>query len=78
MIKSIAVIPGDGIGPEVTQQSTRVLDTIAEKFGHDFNYTYCLMGSIAIDQMGTPLPEETIEICKNSDAIFADFNRLLR
>ena len=69
MIKNIAVIPGDGIGPEVTQQSTRVLNTIAEKFDHEFNYTYCLMGSAAIDETGSPLPEETIRICKNSDAI---------
>ncbi|MEO6723328.1 MAG: 3-isopropylmalate dehydrogenase [Ferruginibacter sp.] len=69
MIKNIAVIPGDGIGPEVTQQSTRVLDTIADKFDHEFIYTYCLMGAVAIDKTGSPLPAETIEVCKNSDAI---------
>ena len=69
MIKNIAVILGDGIGPEVTQQSIKVLDTIAEKFGHQFNYSYCLMGAAAIDQTGNPLPDETIEICRNSDAI---------
>lgn len=69
MQKNIAVILGDGIGPEVTQQSIKVLDTIAEKFGHTFNYSYCLMGAVAIDETGNPLPDETIEECLNSDAI---------
>lgn len=69
MTKDIAVILGDGIGPEVTQQSIKVLDTIAERFGHEFKYSHCLMGAIAIDQTGNPLPDETIEICLNSDAI---------
>ena len=69
MIKNIAVIPGDGIGPEVTQQATRVLDTIAEKFDHEFHYTYCLMGAVAIDKTGVPLPTETEKNCKKSDAI---------
>ena len=66
---SIAVIPGDGIGPEVTQQSIYVLNAVAEKFGHQFNYTYCLMGADAIDKTGNPLPDETIDVCLNSDAI---------
>ena len=65
----ITVIPGDGIGPEVTQQAVNVLDAIAQKFGHQFHYTYCLMGAIAIEKTGTPLPEETIEVCSKSDAI---------
>ncbi len=69
MKKNIAVINGDGIGPEVTQQSMKVLDAVAEQFGHEFNYTHCLMGAVAIDATGTPLPDETIEICLNSDAI---------
>ena len=69
MLKNIAVIFGDGIGPEVTQQSIKVLDTVAEKFGHEFHYQYCLMGAVAIDQTGNPLPDETIETCLNSDAI---------
>jgi 3-isopropylmalate dehydrogenase len=69
MKKNIAVINGDGIGPEVTAQSIRVLNAIAEKFGHEFDYTYCLMGACAIDFTGNPLPDETIEICLNSDAI---------
>lgn len=69
MNKHIAVINGDGIGPEVTAQSIRVLNAIAEKFGHQFTYTYCLMGADAIDKTGNPLPDETIEVCLNADAI---------
>src|SRR5882757_7841619 len=69
MKKNIAVIEGDGIGPEVTRQSVRVLNAIAEAHGHEFNYTYCLMGADAIDRTGNPLPDETIEVCLNSDAI---------
>ena len=66
---TIAVIPGDGIGPEVTQQAVNVLDAIAQKSGHHFNYNYCLMGADAIDKTGTPLPDETVSICSKSDAI---------
>jgi 3-isopropylmalate dehydrogenase len=69
MEKKIAVILGDGIGPEVTQQSIKILDEVAEKFGHTFHYTYGLMGADAIDKTGNPLPDATIEICLNSDAI---------
>ncbi len=69
MVKNIAVIPGDGIGPEVTQQSINVLNALAEQYGHQFKYTYCLMGADAIDKTGNPLPDETIEVCLNSDAI---------
>jgi len=69
VIKNIAVILGDGIGPEVTQQSIRVLDAIAEQYNHQFSYEYCLMGADAIDKTGSPLPDETIEICLESDAI---------
>src|SRR5947207_171115 len=69
MEKQIAVIEGDGIGPEVTRQSVKILNAIAERFDHRFNYTYCLMGAIAIDKTGNPLPDATIEICLNSDAI---------
>ncbi len=69
MKKNIAVIEGDGIGPEVTRQSVKVLDAIAEQFGHEFHYTYCLLGADAIDKTGSPLPQETIDICLDSDAI---------
>lgn len=66
---NIAVIEGDGIGPEVTKQAVRVLDAVAEQFGHSFNYKYCLLGADAIDKTGTPLPPETIDICLDSDSI---------
>lgn len=69
MKKQIAVIEGDGIGPEVTKQAVRVLDSIAETFGHEFHFNYCLMGADAIDRTGTPLPQETIELCLDSDAV---------
>jgi 3-isopropylmalate dehydrogenase len=69
MDKKIAVINGDGIGPEVTAQSIKVLNAIALKFGHQFRFAYALMGADAIDKTGNPLPDETIAICKQSDAI---------
>lgn len=69
MKKNIAVIKGDGIGPEVTTQAIRVLNTVAKTYHHEFNYTECLMGAIAIDKTGNPLPDETIKICLNSDAV---------
>src|SRR5436853_345801 len=69
MIKKITVIEGDGIGPEVTRQSIKVLNSIALKFDHRFSYTYRLMGAVAIDKTGNPLPDETIETCLESDAI---------
>lgn len=67
--KHITVIEGDGIGPEVTRQAVRVLNAVAQQFGHEFTYNYCLMGAVAIDKTGNPLPDETIEACLNSDAI---------
>ncbi len=69
MNKQIVVIEGDGIGPEVTRQAIRVLNAVAEQFGHQFNYQYCLMGADAIDKTGNPLPDETIEAALGSDAI---------
>jgi 3-isopropylmalate dehydrogenase len=69
MEKKIVVIEGDGIGPEVTRQAVKVLNAIAEQFGHEFTYQYCLMGADAIDKTGNPLPDETIEACLNSDAV---------
>ncbi|WP_018616543.1 3-isopropylmalate dehydrogenase [Segetibacter koreensis] len=69
MDKKIAVIFGDGIGPEVTQQSIKVLDAIARQFKHNFKYQYGLMGAVAIDKTGNPLPDETLQICLKSDAV---------
>ncbi|MHB1484602.1 MAG: 3-isopropylmalate dehydrogenase [Saccharofermentanales bacterium] len=65
----IAVIPGDGIGPEVTNGSRSVLDAIAKKYGHDFIYDELLAGGIAIDVTGSPLPAFTVAACKKSDAV---------
>ena len=69
MKKNILVIEGDGIGPEVTRQSVKVLNAIAECFHHEFHYRYYLMGAAAIDKTGNPLPDETLEAAKQSDAI---------
>lgn len=64
-----AVLPGDGIGPEVTQQSVKVLKAVADRFGHDFLFEEALVGATAIDAQNTPLPEGTLSLCKNSDAV---------
>ncbi|MFY9242068.1 MAG: 3-isopropylmalate dehydrogenase [Polaribacter sp.] len=66
---TIAVIPGDGIGPEVTAQAKKALDAVAEAYDHIFLYKEAQLGSCAIEATGNPLPFETIEICKNADAI---------
>ncbi|RXP60332.1 3-isopropylmalate dehydrogenase [Lutibacter sp. HS1-25] len=65
----IALLPGDGIGPEVIQQAVKVLDAIAEKYTHKFEYTKAAIGAVAIEKTGNPLPNETLQICTNSDAI---------
>ena len=66
---TIAVLPGDGIGPEVTKQAKKVLDAISHYFNHTFIFKEALVGAIAIDKTGEPLPKKTIDICLNSDAI---------
>jgi 3-isopropylmalate dehydrogenase len=66
---NIATIPGDGIGPDIIEQTVLVLNKIGEKFGHTFNYTEVLAGGAAIDAKGEPLPQETIDICKKSDSV---------
>lgn len=66
---NIAVIKGDGIGPEVVSQAMKVLDTIGEKYGHVFQYQQILMGGCSIDAYGVPLTDEAIEIAKASDAV---------
>ena len=65
----IAVIPGDGIGPEVIRETKKVLDAIGRKHGHDFEYTEVLAGGCAIDATGECLPEETVRICREADAV---------
>jgi 3-isopropylmalate dehydrogenase len=69
MKKKIAVLPGDGIGPEVVDQALKVLRTIEKRFGHSFEYTYSEVGAIAIDKHGDPLPEATLQNCLDSDAV---------
>ena len=65
----LAVIPGDGIGPDVVEQTLLVLDKVGEKFGHTFHYHKVLAGGCAIDSTGGCLPQETIDVCKASDAV---------
>lgn len=65
----IAVLSGDGIGPEVTSQAVKILKTIEKVYGHEFLFTNALVGAIAIDETGNPLPDETLQICNESDAV---------
>ena len=66
---NVAVLPGDGIGPEISIQGTNVLKTVAKKFDHQVELKTALVGAAAIDEMGDPFPESTYDICKNSDAV---------
>lgn len=66
---NVAVLPGDGIGPEISIQGTSVLKTVAKKFDHQVEFKTALVGAAAIDEMGDPFPESTYDICKNSDAV---------
>ncbi len=65
----IAVIPGDGIGPEIVREARKVLDTVAERYGHEWAYTELLMGGASIDVHGVPLTDETIETAKSKAAV---------
>jgi len=66
---NIAVVPGDGIGPDIVAEAIKVLKTIGDKFGHRFEYEYAIAGGCAIDKTGEALPKETLEICKRNDAV---------
>ncbi len=66
---NIAVIPGDGIGPEIVEQTKYVLEKVGDVYGHKFQFTEVLAGGCAIDKMGEALPAETLEVCKKSDAV---------
>ncbi|MBQ1972274.1 MAG: 3-isopropylmalate dehydrogenase [Treponema sp.] len=68
MEKTIALIPGDGIGPDVVAEAVNVLNVVAKKYGHSFSYKNVIAGGVAIDQFGKPLPQEQLDICLNSDA----------
>ena len=65
----VAVLKGDGIGPEIVDATLRVLDTVSEIFGVGFEYVEGLIGGVAIDETGDPLPDETLKLCKESDAV---------
>ena len=65
----IAVLPGDGIGPEIMKQGVAVMNAICEKFGHEVSYKEAICGADAIDKVGDPFPEETYNTCKEADAV---------
>ena len=65
----IAVLPGDGIGPEISAQGVAVMDAVCKKFGHKVDYKYAICGADAIDKVGDPFPEETFKTCMDSDAV---------
>lgn len=69
MKKHIAVVSGDGIGPDVVREALKVLSAVGAKFGHTFTTTSYLAGGVALDALGIPLPKETLEGCKNSDSV---------
>ncbi len=69
MKANIVIIPGDGIGPEVTEQAKKALNAVADTFNHTFLFKEALMGACAIDETGNPLPDETIKLCEESDAV---------
>ena len=70
MKKTICLLPGDGIGPEILAEGVKVLKAAAEKFSHDFTFDTALIGGAAIDGAGDPLPEETVRKCRAADAVF--------
>jgi len=69
MKAKIVVLPGDGVGPEVVAEARKVLEAVASKRGHEFSFENQLIGGIAIDETGDPLPEATLKACKGSDAV---------
>jgi 3-isopropylmalate dehydrogenase len=69
MEKKITVLPGDGIGPEVVDAAVKVLQQIAKRYNHTFHFEYGVIGGAAIDQVNNPLPDETIQLCEQSDAV---------
>ena len=66
---NLAVLPGDGVGPEVTNEGTKVLQAVGNRFGHNFNLHYGLAGGVAIDETGSALPQDTLKICQSCDAV---------
>jgi len=66
---NLALLPGDGIGPEITTEAVKVLQAIGNRFGHNFNLLYGLVGGVAIDETGVALPLDTLKACKDCDAV---------
>ncbi|NLC85361.1 MAG: 3-isopropylmalate dehydrogenase, partial [Bacteroidales bacterium] len=66
---NIAVLPGDGIGPEIMKQALNITKAVCNKFGHELTYKEAIVGACAIDSTGNPYPDETHELCMNSDAV---------
>ncbi|HYW96703.1 MAG TPA: isocitrate/isopropylmalate family dehydrogenase, partial [Bacteroidales bacterium] len=69
MDAKIAVLAGDGIGPEIVEQAVKVLEAIGKKFNHHFHFTNAPVGASAIDKTGNPFPDDTYQLCMNSDAV---------
>src|SRR5512142_1503963 len=69
MNATVAVLPGDGIGPEVTDAAVRVLTAVGRSFGHTFQWKHHRIGGCAMDVDGTPLPQATLDACRSSDAV---------
>ena len=69
---NIAVLPGDGIGPEIIEEAKKVVLAIAKKYNHQINFTFGFVGATAIDKTGNPFPDETFELCKSSYAVLFD------
>ena len=65
----IAVLPGDGIGPEISEQGVNVMSAVCKRFGHNVDYKYAICGADAIDKVGDPFPAETLKICQDADAV---------
>ncbi len=65
----IAVLPGDGIGPEIIEQALKVMDAVAKKFNHSFDYQNALVGAAAIDATGNPFPDDSLRACMNANAV---------
>ena len=66
---NLAVLPGDGVGPEVAGEAVKVLQAIGKRFGHDFDLHYGLVGGVAIDETGAALPDDTLKMCQKSDSV---------
>ena len=66
---NLAILPGDGIGPEIIEQAMKAVKAVAKKFNHELTYEYGITGACAIDEVGDPYPAETHELCMKSDAV---------